>query len=74
MARNKRPRSTSPIADELIEAALAQGWRVESRRGGHLVFYPIDKAMDPIFTASTPSDPRGPRNLRSQLRRAGLEL
>ncbi len=60
--------------DALIDQARQQGWAVERRRSGHLMFRPTDRTIAPIVTASTPSDWRGPLNLRSQLRRAGLDL
>lgn len=60
--------------DALIAQARRQGWTVEKRASNHLLFRPPDRAIPAIVTAATPSDWRGPLNLRSHLRRAGLDL
>lgn len=60
--------------DELAALAKEQGWRVEPCNNGHMAFYPPDKTHSPIYTGRTPSDWRANRNLRAQLRRAGLVL
>lgn len=70
----RRVRSTHPITNACIEAAVAQGWEVEMTKGDHILFRPKDKTKGLIYGSQTPSDPRGPRNLRSDLRAAGLKL
>ncbi|GAA4915827.1 hypothetical protein GCM10025777_31560 [Membranihabitans marinus] len=57
---------------KLAKAARAAGWEVEPTRRGHWKFLPIDLRHAPIFTSSTPSDPRAMPNLRARLERAGL--
>ncbi len=51
----------------VIECAERLGYRVGRTRGGHLRF--SKPGRRPIFTSSTPSDWRPPRNAMSQLRR-----
>lgn len=60
----------------LVYTALAaEGWRGECAPSGrgHLKLYPADRSKRPIPVPGTPSDRRGLKNLRAQLRRAGLE-
>lgn len=59
---------------ELEKCAVKQGWRVERTNSSHIRFVPRDKRMRIVVTASTPSDPRGIRNLTSDLKRSGLDL
>lgn len=59
--------------DPYIKAAEAEGWTVETSSGSHICFTPADRDQRKIFTGRTPSDVRSLRNLRSQLRRAGLK-
>lgn len=59
---------------DLIEQARAQGWTVERTCGDHLRFRPADKTKPIVYTSSTPSDWRTRQNLKSDLRRAGLEI
>lgn len=59
---------------QLARLAHENGWRVEptkGRTGNHLAWFSPDGASR-IISASTPSDYRAVRNLRSRLRRAGL--
>jgi hypothetical protein len=70
---SRAPRTSGDVTRQLITAALAQGWTVDSRNG-HLCFKSPDKTQSPVFTGSTPSDRRGPKNLRADLRRAGLDV
>ena len=56
----------------LIKAAREQGWRVDATRRHPVLFSPDGRAAVPVPT--TPSDHRSLANLRSQLRRAGLEV
>ena len=54
-------------ARELIELAAALGWSWSLTRSGHVRF---DKpGRRPVFTATTPSDWRAPRNAAATLRR-----
>lgn len=55
----------------LIEAALAAGWTLERTGGGHLRLRSPEGAS--VVFPSSPSDWRGARNLRSTLRRYGLD-
>lgn len=57
---------------ELCRAAVEQGWTVTVRRTGHLKWQP--PAGRPVFTASTPGEPREYLNTRAKLRRAGLKV
>ena len=57
---------------ELVVAAERCGWRVLQLRSGHVQFRP---PVGPIVVASgTASDHRAIRNLKADLRRAGLEV
>jgi len=58
----------------LVHLARRQGWCVEPTGGGHLRVRSCDPAMPVVFTGSTPRDWRAVRNMRSQLRRAGLDV
>ncbi|MHB8730522.1 MAG: type II toxin-antitoxin system HicA family toxin [bacterium] len=61
-----------PIKD-LIKAALAQGWRVDTTTRGHLRFWPLDKSLPPSISSGTPGDWRAVRNLLADLRRKGFK-
>lgn len=54
--------------------ARKQGWIVELTRSGHIKFVPPDPGTPALVTAGTPSDRRGLRNLRADLRRRGLQF
>jgi len=56
----------------VVPRALHQGWRVELRRAGHLVFRAPSAGTPLIFTGSTPSDVRSTRNLVAKLKRHGF--
>lgn len=57
---------------ELVRDLERQGWRVEARKGGHLVAYsPDGKTM--VTLPSTPGDRRWRQNAISQLRRGGYD-
>lgn len=58
----------------LVEAALKAGWTVNHTKNCHVVFRSPDKTQPQIICPNTPSDRRASKNLRSQLRRAGLEV
>ena len=55
---------------DLVAYAESLGWAVEKSKGNHIKF-----SMDgskPIFTSSTPSDPRAWKNCRSRLKRLAV--
>jgi len=54
-------------------ACLAAGWRAE-QGGHHVKMYPQDDTMRPVVFSGSSSDRRAVRNLRAQVRRAGLHL
>lgn len=56
----------------LIEALVAQGWRVEQGRK-HLMAYPPNKEASPVTLSATPSDHRAFANMVSLLRQRGFE-
>jgi len=56
-----------PIQD-LADYATSLGWKVSRTRGGHIRF--TKEGYPPIYTSSTPSDPRAGLNARALLRRA----
>lgn len=64
------------LRDLVRVAEETDGWRVVSASHGHhsWAFYPADRELRPIFHPSSGSDWRGLRNLRAQLRRAGLPV
>lgn len=57
---------------QLAVAAIAQGWLVTCSASHHLRWLALDGSI--IFSSSTPSDTRSWKNLRSRLRRHGLEI
>ena len=64
----KVPREFAPFARQ----AVLRGWRVEPTKNLHLKWVAPSGAI--IFSSSTPSDRRAALNLRSQLRREGLDV
>lgn len=57
---------------EIVKAADKQGWRVRTRKSGHLTFYAPD-GINMVTTGGTPSDHRAIDNLVSKLRSYGFE-
>ncbi|MEQ1701739.1 MAG: hypothetical protein ABMA25_16645 [Ilumatobacteraceae bacterium] len=55
--------------NEMIDTVIAQGWTVRERN--HLTLYPADKTQRPVIVPRTPSDHRGIKNARSEIRRSG---
>jgi hypothetical protein len=53
---------------QLLDEARRRGWQVDMTRNSHWRLRGPNQAM--LFTGSTPSDHRGVRNLRSDIRRA----
>lgn len=60
-------------ARALVAAAEEQGWTVTMSRGCHLHFRDRGGRLRAVFGTS-PGDRRGLANLRSHLRRAGLDV
>lgn len=58
--------------NQIRKALVAQGWRIEARKGGHDMAYPPDPAKRPVPLPSTPSGARWLPNLLAQLRRSGF--
>lgn len=58
---------------EVLAAASDQGFNWEFTSGGHIKITPPDPSQRLVFTASTPSDKRGLKNLIRDLRHAGFE-
>lgn len=56
---------------ELVRLAEKQGWTWE-RRGGHQALR--SPAGEAVWMSTSPSDRRGLRNVRAQLRRRGLRV
>jgi len=56
----------------IYKIAVKQGWTVEIRHSGHMKWE--SPAGAPVFTASTPSDPRGIKNHIARLKNAGLVI
>jgi hypothetical protein len=55
---------------ELARVALAQGWQLTCRPGGHVKW--LSPAGAVVFTPASPGGNRSNTNSKSQLRRAGL--
>jgi hypothetical protein len=53
---------------DLLNEARGRGWVTELTHGGHWKLLGPDRQM--LFTSSTPSDWRGLRNIRQDIRRA----
>lgn len=63
-----RSLTTDRETRDLIEEAESWGYTAEKTNGGHIKFtHP--QLMDPVFTSASPSDHRGVKNCRSQLKR-----
>lgn len=56
---------------EIVRRARRQGFRVEQTGGDHWRFVPPDKTKGIYFSAGTPSDVRGLRNMIAELRQRG---
>lgn len=67
---------------DVVERAVAAGWRLSRTRNGHQCLMPPRGTIDPytgreakpVFFPSTPSDWRGEKNLAARLRRLGLHI
>ena len=61
-------RSAKPLRSDLAKELQAGGWTLELRRGGHIKATHPD-ARQVLFFASTPSDHRQPKHVRTQAAR-----
>lgn len=57
----------------IMESLERQGWKVRSG-AKHWVVYPADKSQSPVVVPKNPSDPRGVKNVISELRKRGAQL
>jgi hypothetical protein len=53
-------------------ALIEQGWRIESRKGGHDMAFPPDPTKRPVVLPGTPGGGRWRENPLAQLRRSGF--
>lgn len=58
----------------LVRAAELAGWAVSRTRRSHIRLRPVDKTRGAVTISGTPSDKRSLKNLRADLRRAGLDI
>jgi hypothetical protein len=65
-------KSSNKDINLLIRLAIAQGWSVVQRRNAHLKW--IAPTGFVYFSAFTPSDNRAIKNIRADLKRAGLRV
>lgn len=73
MAGKTKKVTKNEIVDRCIEVARHSGWSVEVG-GKNIKFRAPDPQVNVIVTSKTPGDWRGPKNLRSLLRRGGLTV
>lgn len=66
-------KSTTTELAKLIDACIDQGWRVVRGRGGHYKCFPPDGATPMVTVGYSPSR-TALRDIRQQLRRAGLRV
>lgn len=60
--------------DGYVLAAQKAGWRIEQSAGKHQVVYPADPTKPPVTIPRSISDHRGLANVRSYLRKSGLNV
>ena len=65
---------TDKEVQAIIDVAQAADWTVEMTKGCHIKFVPPMKSQPIIVAATTPSDWRARKNLKSRLRRCGLKV
>lgn len=58
----------------MIRIAEKQGWIVEHRKGGHILFFPPEKEYGFVTVSGSTSDHKALKNIRSYLKGAGLKL
>lgn len=57
---------------QIRQALIAQGWRIEARKGGHDMAYPPDPSKRAVPLPGTPGQGRWRENLIATLRRSGF--
>lgn len=57
---------------QILKEAKKQGWQVSYTKNGHMCLK-SPTGGQPIYTASTPSDHRGLKNLVAHMRRQGFK-
>lgn len=68
MARYSKDKEINKILQQLVD----QGWKVELRNGHWQCKSPCGRYI--VTNGSTPSEYRGVKNFKSQLRRAGAKI
>lgn len=58
----------------VAKKAIAQGWQITRRNGGHIRWLPPQEDQPIVITPATPSEARGIRNAIKALERSGLVL
>lgn len=76
--RTKRPDARRPKVrdrehDALVKAAWEAGWWCEQRKGGSVLCLAPD-GVGKVTVHGTANDPRSFKNVRSDFRRAGLDI
>ena len=65
-----RPRHRDSDYESLFQVAERQGWRIETTKKNHFrLLCPSECGQHIVIASSTPSDHRGLRNVRSQMRK-----
>lgn len=59
---------------ELMKRAEEQGWRVEMRSSGHVMFFPANREFGPVTVGGTISDHRGIKNAKADLKKRGMRF
>lgn len=70
----RRQRMPSKDIRPIVKRAKKQGWNVDVTRGGHVRFVPPQSGGSVVIASGSASDSRSIKNLRAQLRRAGLDI
>jgi hypothetical protein len=60
--------------DDIVRTAVKAGWRVEQSHGKHKVLFPPDPNQAQVVMPISISDYRAVKNLKSQLRKSGLQI
>lgn len=75
LSRNsRRQRMPRKELRPIVKRARKQGWKVDVTRGGHVRFVPPPSGGSMVIASASASDSRAMKNLRAQLRRAGMEI
>lgn len=70
----RRRLGTSKDVEQLAKIARNQKWVVTHTESNHLEFRPPSKDKQIVVTSLTSSDWRSYQNLKSRLRKSGLEI